>query len=137
MFSDRVDPGGEVRGCSLGCILGMSDVSPFVWIQLAGPYREFPYMKKCFGVAVFLMRRDSFMFGLAQNRSFVSAPLHEILKAMPHTAHRRSLLSAARSRSSRRHLARSSAVHVESSYTMHSRKAQSRAPPDSPEIGYI
>ena len=48
--------------------------------------------------------------------------LHVILKVMPHTAHRRSLLSAARRSSSRRHLARSSTVHVESSDTMRSRK---------------
>ena len=61
--------------------------------------------------------------------------LHVILKVMPHTAHRRSLLSAARSSSSRRHLARSSTVHVESSDTMRSRKAQCQAPTDSPETG--
>ena len=40
--SDPVDPGGEVRGCSVGCILRMSNVSPFVWVQLASPYGEFP-----------------------------------------------------------------------------------------------
>ena len=32
MCSDTVNPGGEVRGCSVGCLLGMSDVSPFVFI---------------------------------------------------------------------------------------------------------
>ena len=42
MCSDTLDPGGEVRRFSVGCILGMSDISPFVRIQLAGPYREFP-----------------------------------------------------------------------------------------------
>ena len=61
--------------------------------------------------------------------------LYVILKVMPHNAHRRSLLSAARSSSSRRHLARSSTVHVESSDTMRSRKAQCQAPPDNPETG--
>ena len=61
--------------------------------------------------------------------------LHVILKVMPLTAHRRSLLSAARSSSSRRHLARSSTVHVESFDTMRSWKAQCQAPPDSPETG--
>ena len=50
--------------------------------------------------------------------------LHVILKVIPHTAHRRSLLSAARSTSIRRHLARSSTVHIESFDTMRSRKAQ-------------
>ena len=62
--------------------------------------------------------------------------LHVILNVMPHTAHRRSLLSAARSSSSSsRHLARSSTVHVEYFDTMHSRKVQRQAPPDSPETG--
>ena len=61
--------------------------------------------------------------------------LHVVLKVTPHTAHRRSLLSAARSSSSRRYFARSSTVHVESSDTMRLRKAQCRAPPDSPETG--
>ena len=42
MCSDTINPGGEVRGCCVGCILGRSDVSRFVWVQLAGPYREFP-----------------------------------------------------------------------------------------------
>ena len=60
--------------------------------------------------------------------------LHVSLKVMPHTAHRSSLLSAARS-SIRRRLARSSTVHVESSDTMRSRKAQCQAPPDNPETG--
>ena len=43
MCSDTLDPGGEVRGCSIA----MSDVSPFVWVKLARPYREFPQIK-CF-----------------------------------------------------------------------------------------
>ena len=60
--------------------------------------------------------------------------LHEILKVMPHTAHRRSVLSAGSS-SSRRHLARSNTVHVESSDTIRSRKVQCQAPPDNPETG--
>ena len=61
--------------------------------------------------------------------------LNLFFKAMPHTAHRRPLLSAARSSSSRRHLARCSAVHVESSDTMRSRKALCQAPAESPETG--
>ena len=61
--------------------------------------------------------------------------LHVILKVMPHTAHRRSLLSAAGSNSSRTHLARSSTVHLECSDTMRSRKAQCQALQDSPETG--
>ena len=54
---------------------------------------------------------------------------------MPHTAHRLALLSATRSSSIGRYLARSNAVHVESSDTMRSRKAQCQAPPDNPETG--
>ena len=61
--------------------------------------------------------------------------LHVILKVMPHAVHRRSVLSAARSSSIRKHLARSSTVHVESSDTMRSRKAQYQAPSDNPETG--
>ena len=30
-----IPPGGEVRGCSVGCMLGMSDVSSFVFIAAA------------------------------------------------------------------------------------------------------
>ena len=61
--------------------------------------------------------------------------LHVILNVMSHTAHCLSLLSATRSSSIRRHLARSSTVHVESYDTMRSRKAQYQATPDNPETG--
>ena len=37
MCSDTLDPGGEVRGCCVGCILGMPEISPFVFI--AASYR--------------------------------------------------------------------------------------------------
>ena len=54
-----------------------------------------------------------------------------------HAAHRRPplLLSAASRSIIRRHLARMSAVHVESSDTMRSRRAQCEAPPDNRETG--
>ena len=55
------------------------------------------------------------------------------LKIMRHTAHRRSLLSAAGSSSIRRHLTRSSTVHVDSSDNIRSCRAQCQAPPDNPE----
>ena len=35
MCSDTNNPGGEVRGCSVGCILGMPEISPFVFIAAA------------------------------------------------------------------------------------------------------
>ena len=49
---------------------------------------------------------------MARNRYFVSAPFDAGLNVMPHTASRRSLLSAVRSSSSRRRLARSRARRV-------------------------
>ena len=42
LCSDTLDPDGEVRGCSAGCTIAMSDVCPFVSVQLAGAYKEFP-----------------------------------------------------------------------------------------------
>ena len=62
-------------------------------------------------------------------------PLHIACNFEGYAAHRTPPISAARSSSSRRHLARSSTVHVESSDTMHSRKAQCLAPPHNPETG--
>ena len=35
-------PAGRCVGVLWVAPIAMSDVSPFVWIQLAGPYREFP-----------------------------------------------------------------------------------------------
>ena len=32
MCSDTLNPGGEVRGCCVGCILGTPDISSFVFI---------------------------------------------------------------------------------------------------------
>ena len=138
MCSDTLDPGGEVRGYSAGCTIAISDVLPFVWVQLTGPCREFPKKKKknIFDVCVLdsagLYRVRISTKSLLCFRSI----LRVILKVMPHTAHRsHSLLSAARRSSSRRHLARSSTAHVESSDIMRSRKAQCQAPPDNPETG--
>ena len=48
MCSDTLDPGGEVRGCSVGCILGMTEVSPSVFIAAASRYMGFLELKKCF-----------------------------------------------------------------------------------------
>ena len=41
MCSDTLNPGGEVRGCSVGCILGMPEISPFVFIAAANRYMGF------------------------------------------------------------------------------------------------
>ena len=59
MCSDPFDPGREVRGCSVGCTLGMSDVSPFRAAAALDVHTEFPEEKKnifkrvCFGAAGF------------------------------------------------------------------------------------
>ena len=44
MCSAPVDPGGEVCGCSVGCMLGMSAVSRFVFI--AASYMGYLEQKK-------------------------------------------------------------------------------------------
>ena len=55
MCSDTLNPGGEVRGCSVGCILDMPEISPFVYIAAASKYMGFLELKKgffkrgCFG----------------------------------------------------------------------------------------
>ena len=36
MCSDTLDPGGEVRACSVGLTVGMSDTALFVFIPAAG-----------------------------------------------------------------------------------------------------
>ena len=48
MCSDTLNPSGEVRGCCVGCILGMSDVSPFAFIAAVTRYTGFLELKKCF-----------------------------------------------------------------------------------------
>ena len=48
MCSDTVNPGGEVRGCSVGCILGMPEVSHFVFIVEPSRYMGFLELNKCF-----------------------------------------------------------------------------------------
>ena len=47
MCSDPLDPGREVRGCSAGCTLGMSDISPFRVAAALDVHREFPELKQC------------------------------------------------------------------------------------------
>ena len=48
MCSDTLNPGGDVQICSVGCILGMPEISPFVFIVTASRYMGFPELKKCF-----------------------------------------------------------------------------------------
>ena len=62
MCSDTLDPGGEVQICSVGCILGMSDISRFVFIVAASRYIGFLELKKCFFKRGFRVRRDFLVF---------------------------------------------------------------------------
>ena len=58
MCSDTLNPGGDVRGCFVGCMLGMFDVSPFVFIaasyQLHGIART---KEMLFQAGLFWVRR--------------------------------------------------------------------------------
>ena len=48
MCSDTLNPGGEVRGCCVGCILDMPEISPFVLIAAATRYMGFLELNPCF-----------------------------------------------------------------------------------------
>ena len=48
MCSDPADPGGEVQICSVGCILAMPEMPPFVFVVAASRYMGFLALKKCF-----------------------------------------------------------------------------------------
>ena len=59
MCSDSLDPGGKVRGCSVGCTLGMPEISPSVFIAAASKYMVFLELKKMlFQAGVFRVRRN-------------------------------------------------------------------------------
>ena len=47
MCSDPLDPGGEVRGCSVGCTLVMSDALPFRAAAALDVHTVFPELKNC------------------------------------------------------------------------------------------
>ena len=48
MCSDTLDPGGEVQICSVGCILGMPEIPPFLFIVAASRCMGFLELKKRF-----------------------------------------------------------------------------------------
>ena len=48
MCWDTLNPGGEVQICSVGCILGMPEISHFVFILAANRYMGYIELKKCF-----------------------------------------------------------------------------------------
>ena len=63
MCSDTLNPGGEVRGCSVGCILGMSDVSQFEFIAASYQVHGISRTKEMlFQAGVFRVRREILVF---------------------------------------------------------------------------
>ena len=48
MCSDTLNPGGEVRGFYVGCILDMPEISSLALIAAATRYMGFLELKKCF-----------------------------------------------------------------------------------------
>ena len=48
MCSDLLDPDGDVRGCSVGCTVGVWDIAPLVLIIAAGRSIGFLELKKMF-----------------------------------------------------------------------------------------
>ena len=63
MWSDTLSPGGEVRGCCVGCILGMPEISPFVFIAASYQLHGISRTKAMHCQAgVFLVRRFFLVF---------------------------------------------------------------------------
>ena len=48
MCSDPLDPDGKVRGCSVGCTIGVWGIAPLVLIIAAGRYIGFLELQKSF-----------------------------------------------------------------------------------------
>ena len=71
--SAPVDPGGEVRGCSVGRILGMPETSPLVFTVATRRYMGFLELKKCFA------KRGCFGYG----GTFWCSDWHEIVILFP------------------------------------------------------
>ena len=136
MCSDPLDSGGEVRGCPVGCALGMPAVLPFRAAAALDVHTVFPELQNCIFKRVWLRAVVVRHFGQVRGsgaRKIVFiwcsdwpkivlffTPFHvpgnfcNLLHAPQFTAAKSS---------SRRHFGRSS-THVESSDTMRSRKAQ-------------
>ena len=63
MCSDTLYPGGEVRGCCMGCILGMPEISTFVFIAASYQLHEISRSKEMlFQAGVFWVRRSFLVF---------------------------------------------------------------------------
>ena len=63
MCSDPLDPGGQVRGCSVGWAIGTWNIEPFRAAAALNVHTVFPKLKKKhFHAGVFWVRRDFVFF---------------------------------------------------------------------------
>ena len=63
MCSDTLNLGGDVHGCCVGCILGMPEMSPFVFIAASYQSHGISRTKEMlFQAGVFWVRRNFLMF---------------------------------------------------------------------------
>ena len=139
MCSDPLDPGGEVCGCSVGCTLGMSDISPLRVYAAWNVHREFPELKKwifkrvCFGCGG---GRRSFAV-MGRQKSLFSGPLigPKPLFCFALIACNFEIYAARCCIKQQKTAARAAVVHESSDTTVPSRKARCRALPDNPETG--
>ena len=92
MCSDSLDPGGEVRGCSVCCTLGMSDILTLVFIAADRSIGVSRTKKMHFEADVFWVRRDFGQFrtgGAWESRDIDhsrSSQNQSKLQLTPHTA---------------------------------------------------
>ena len=71
MCSYTLNPGGEVRGCCVGCILVMPEISPFMFIAAASGHMGLSRTKEMlFRARVFWVRRN-FVFFLCRTSTTV------------------------------------------------------------------
>ena len=65
MCSDTLNPGGEVRGCCVGCILGVPEISPLKFVFIAASYQLHGISRTkemLFQAGVFWVRRIFLVF---------------------------------------------------------------------------
>ena len=135
MFSEPVDAGGEVLSSSVGCTIGMWDMAPLVLTIAVVRYIGLQGRKKMFFKAgVLRVRRAAGFSGVLIGAKSLFCFRSSACNFESYAAHRTPRLSAERAGVAE--YASRAAVHVESSDTMRSRKAQCQAPPDNPATGY-
>ena len=62
MCSDPVHPGKDVQICSAGCVLGMPEISPFVFIVAASRYMRFIELNNAFSIGGVLGAAEFVLF---------------------------------------------------------------------------